>query len=169
MSEKEKLFNSGVLTESRTGAIEPPRELWETKKNGLVIIECPQRIPCNPCHTSCPTGAVKAFNDINDQPSIDYEKCTGCARCVAVCPGLACFVVDLTWGGDSDALMKLPYEMLPMPEEGATVDCLNRVGEPVSKGKVIKVTEPMHDKTHVVHVEVPKDKVMDIRAIRVVK
>jgi sarcosine oxidase subunit alpha len=99
LNEKEKLFNGGVLTEARKGAIEPPRDLWENKKNGLVIIECPQRIPCNPCHTSCPTGAVKAFKDINDQPEIDYEKCTGCARCVAVCPGLACFVVDLTWGG----------------------------------------------------------------------
>ncbi|HDQ93608.1 MAG TPA: 4Fe-4S ferredoxin, partial [Synergistetes bacterium] len=58
MTDKEKLFNGGVLTEPRKGAIEPPKELWEGKKNGLVIIECPQRIPCNPCHTSCPTGAV---------------------------------------------------------------------------------------------------------------
>jgi Fe-S-cluster-containing hydrogenase component 2 len=169
LNEKEKLFNGGVLTEARKGAIEPPRDLWENKKNGLVIIECPQRIPCNPCHTSCPTGAVKAFKDINDQPEIDYEKCTGCARCVAVCPGLACFVVDLTWGGDGVALMKLPYEMLPLPQEGETVDCLNRIGNTVSKGKIVKVLEPMHDRTMVVHVEVPRDLVMDIRTIRVVK
>lgn len=169
MNDKEKLFNGGVLTEARKGAIEPPKDLWENKKNGLVIIECPQRIPCNPCHTSCPTGAVKAFKDINDQPEIDYDRCTGCARCVAVCPGLACFVVDLTWGGTDTALMKLPYEMLPLPEEGDTVDCLNRTGEPVAKGKVVKVTEPMNDRTKVIHVEVPKTQVMNIRTIRVVK
>ncbi len=27
------------------------------------------------------------------------------------------------------------------------MDCLNRVGEPISKGKVVKVLEPMHDRT----------------------
>ncbi len=108
------------------------------------------------------------FKDINDQPQIDYSKCTGCARCVAVCPGLACFVVDLTWGEADRALMKLPYEMLPEPEEGRQVDCLNREGEAVAKGTVVRVTEPMHDKTRVVHVDVPRDLVMDIRAIKVV-
>ena len=38
-------------------------------------------------------------------------------ECVAVCPGLACFVVDLTWGDEHQALMKIPYEMLPIPSE----------------------------------------------------
>ena len=76
--EKEKLFNSGVLTDNRPGAVLPPKELWENKKGGLVVIECPQRIPCNPCGTSCPSGAVVPFKDINDTPAIDYEKCTGC-------------------------------------------------------------------------------------------
>ncbi|MFA5621342.1 MAG: 4Fe-4S dicluster domain-containing protein [Thermovirgaceae bacterium] len=169
LDEKEKFFNSGVLVEPRKGAVQPPEDLWLTKKNGLVVIECPQRIPCNPCHTSCPTGAVKPFKDINDQPEIDYEKCTGCANCVAVCPGLACFVVDLTWSDEDKALMKLPYEMLPLPVEGEITDCLNRVGEAITRGKVIKVLEPFSDRTRIVHVEVPRSLVMEIRAIRVVK
>ncbi|WP_334138156.1 hypothetical protein [Thermovirga lienii] len=71
-------------------------------------------------------------------------------------------------GEDDKALIKLAYEMLPVPEEGQVVDCLNRFGEAVAKGKVVKVTEPMKDKTLVVHVEIPKDLVMDIRAIKVV-
>ncbi len=33
----------------------------------------------------------------------------------------------------------------------------------------MKVLEPMHDRTMVVHVEVPRDLVMNIRTIRVVK
>ena len=85
-NDKEKLFCSGVLVENRPGAILPPQEAWEKKKGGYVVIECPQRIPCNPCATSCPTGAVKPFVDINDVPEIDYEKCTGCALCVEPCP-----------------------------------------------------------------------------------
>ncbi len=163
------LFNSGVLTEEMIEKVKPPMDLWESKKGGLVIIECPQRIPCNPCHTSCPTGAVLPFEDINDLPKIDYSKCTGCAMCVAKCPGLACFVVDLTYGNEDEALIKLPYEMLPVPEKGEEVDCLNRVGEVVAKGKVVAVTEPGKDKTKVVHVAIPKNLVMDIRAIRVVR
>ena len=59
--------------------------------------------------------------------------------------------------------------MLPLTVEGTSVDCLNRVGEAVAKGKVLHVTEPLRDKTRVVHVVVPKDRVMDIRAVRVVK
>ncbi|EHM09973.1 hypothetical protein TheveDRAFT_0834 [Thermanaerovibrio velox DSM 12556] len=169
MTDKELLFNSGVLVEHRQGAELPPRDLWESKKNGLVIIECPQRIPCNPCNTSCPTGAVLPFEDINDTPRIDYSKCTGCAMCVAKCPGLACFVVDLTWGEEGMALMKLPYEMLPRPEKGDSVECLNRVGEVVYKSKVEAVTEPWKDKTLVVHVGVPVDLVDQVRAVRVVK
>jgi Fe-S-cluster-containing hydrogenase component 2 len=162
-----KSFESGVLTEERPGAVKPPSDLWSRHKGGLVIVECPQRIPCNPCNTSCPTGAITAFEDINDVPGIDYGKCTGCAMCVAKCPGLACFVADLTFG-DGVALMKLPYEMLPLPSKGDSVACLGRAGEKVCEGRVENVTEPLRDKTKVVHVSVPSDKVNDVRAIRVV-
>ena len=78
--DKEKLFNSGILVEHCEGAVLPPQEQWEKKKGGYVVIECPKRIPCNPCYTSCPTGAVLPFEDINDTPRIDYSKCTGCGR-----------------------------------------------------------------------------------------
>ncbi|MGV8059144.1 MAG: 4Fe-4S dicluster domain-containing protein [Smithellaceae bacterium] len=164
----EKLYNSGVLTGTCKGAVLPLKELWEKKKGGLVIIECPQRIPCNPCHTSCPTGAVVAFKDINDQPEIDYEKCTGCGMCVAKCPGLACFVIDLTLSADK-ALLKLPYEMTPMPEKKDSVQCLNRLGEVVTEGVVENITEPFKDSTKVLHVSIDKSFVDQVRSVRVVK
>lgn len=169
MNPSEMLFASGVIPPEREVEFAPPRELWENKRNGLVIIECPQRIPCDPCHTSCPTWAVLPFKDINDTPKVDYSKCTGCAMCVAACPGLACFVVDLTYGGEDQALMKLPYEMLPVPRKGEVVQCLDREGNVVATGEVVAVLEPRRDKTRVVHVVVPKDLVMRIRAIRVVR
>lgn len=166
--DKEKLFNSGILTEECPGAVLPPKELWENKKGGLVIIECPQRIPCNPCATSCPTGAVVPFKDINDQPTIDYSKCTGCGMCVAKCPGLACFVIDLTYSADK-ALIKLPYELVPVPAKGDRVSCLNRTGEIVTEGTVENVTEPWKDSTKVLHVSLDKKFVDQVRAVRVVK
>jgi Fe-S-cluster-containing hydrogenase component 2 len=160
-------FESGVLTDERPGAVKPPDDLWRKHKGGLVIVECPQRIPCNPCNTSCPSGAIVPFSDINDVPQVDYAKCTGCALCVAKCPGLACFVADLTFG-DGVALMKLPYEMLPVPARGDKVACLGRAGETVCEGRVENVTEPLKDRTRVVHVSVSVDNVNDVRAIRVV-
>ncbi len=166
--DKEKLYNSGILVETGIpGAVLPPKATWENKKGGFVVIECPQRIPCNPCATSCPTGAVRPFEDINDNPSIDYSKCTGCGLCVAKCPGLACFVIDLTYAPDK-AIIKMPYELIPVPEKGDTVKCLNRSGEEVADGEVFAVAEPLKDQTRVVSVIIPKTLAGEIRAIKVV-
>lgn len=167
MTSQDREYNSGVLTKEMPGAVLPPADLWEKKKNGLVVIECPQRIPCNPCATGCPTGAVLPFDDINDVPRIDYDKCTGCALCAAKCPGLACFVVDLTYG-DGKAVLKLPYELLPVPAKGQMVKCLNRKGEEVAECEVNSVSEPLKDRTRVVGVVVPKALAGEIRAIKVV-
>lgn len=162
-------FLSGVLNDQMVESVLPPEGLWKNKKGGLVIVECPQTIPCDPCHTNCPTGAILPFDNINDLPKIDYSKCTGCALCVASCPGLACFVVDLTHHEEDKAILKLPYEMLPRPEVNQEVLCLDREGNAIATGKVIRVQEPKKDRTLVVHVVVPRKLVNQIRAIRVIK
>lgn len=167
MTVKDMEFNSGILTEQMAGAQLPPIEQWETKKNGYVVIECPQRIPCNPCATSCPTGAVIPFDDINDVPRIDYSKCTGCGLCAAKCPGLACFVIDLTYS-ENEAVIKLPHELLPVPAKGDRVKCLDRKGRNVSEGTVSAVTEPFGDRTRVISVIIPKKLAGEIRAIKAV-
>ena len=78
---------TGVLT---AHDIHMPSENYLSK--GVAIIECVQEIPCNPCVDICPFDAISMEN-INAPPIVDYEKCTGCAHCVAICPGLAIFVV----------------------------------------------------------------------------
>ena len=40
-------------------------------------------IGCGKCEKTCPHGAIKVVDNL---ATIDYEKCTGCAACVAVCP-----------------------------------------------------------------------------------
>ena len=168
IEDKEKLYNSGVLVEHCEGGVLPPAEEWKKKRGGYVIVECPQRIPCNPCATVCPSGAIVPHADINDTPEIDYAKCTGCGICVARCPGLACFVADLTYS-DESAVLKLPYELLPLPGKGEVVKCLNRTGDVVADGEVISVSEPLKDCTHVVSIVIPKNLVDDIRSIKVVR
>lgn len=160
------LEKTGVPTPEQIKEVTPPEEILNSKP--VVIVECFQKIPCDPCHTACPTGAIMEFEDINDLPKVDWSKCTGCALCVAKCPGLAVFVVDMTYS-DNEAIVKLPYEFLPVPQRGEIVECLNREGVVVSKGKVVQVFEPFKDGTKVISVVVPKELAMEVRHIRVVR
>ncbi len=130
-------------------------------KKGVAIIECIQKIPCNPCVESCPVNAI-SMKDINALPEIDYDKCIGCAKCVGVCPGLAIFVVKLI---DDEALVTLPYEMPKVPKKGDIVEGLNRHGEKIDDVKVKKVVKK--GKTMVITVETKEKYAMNIRNIRV--
>ncbi|MCD6362477.1 MAG: 4Fe-4S binding protein [Synergistetes bacterium] len=160
------LERTGVPTPEQIKEITPPEEILKSKP--VAVIECFQRIPCDPCHTACPTGAILEFEDINDLPKIDWDKCTGCSLCVAKCPGLAIFVIDTTFSED-EALVKLPYEFVPVPEKEEEVECLNREGKIICKGRVKHVFEPFKDGTKVVSVAVPKNLAMEVRHIRVVR
>ncbi|RKX74392.1 MAG: 4Fe-4S ferredoxin [Spirochaetes bacterium] len=133
----------------------------------VVVIECFQEIPCDPCYYSCRRRAIREFADINSIPIVDFERCNGCTLCISSCPGLAIFVVDKTYSEES-ALVIMPYELLPLPEEGEEVACLDRRGEEVCKGRVVNIrTRKMQDKTAVISVAVPKEMVMEVRNIRV--
>ena len=116
------------------------------------IIECPQAIPCNPCETSCPSGAISVGGNINGIPYIDYDKCTGCGICVMKCPGLAIFLIQEK---DDYSLVGIPYELLPLPEKGQKVNLLDKEGKIVGKGEIENVILNKRDKTHIVYLKVP--------------
>lgn len=154
--------NRKILTKKMLKKILPSEE--RQKRGPYAIFECFQRIPCNPCATSCKTGAVKTFIDINDLPEVDYDKCTGCGLCISACPGLAIFVVDETYS-PNEALIKIPYEYYPVPKVGEKVKTLNREGEIVGEANIIRVQRPKN-KTLVVWVAVPKGVAQVVRGIR---
>ena len=157
------LKSTGIPTKQDLQRIYPSAE--RLARGPVAIIECFQRIPCNPCATACTRGAILPFEDINNQPQLNAEHCTGCALCVASCPGLAIFVLDITYS-EEEALIKLPYEYLPLPRVGATVKALNRAGEVVGQGTVIKVqTPPAFDRTAVIHLAVAKTLAHEVRNI----
>jgi Fe-S-cluster-containing hydrogenase component 2 len=133
---------------------------YEQLKKGVAIIECVQEIPCDPCVTVCPVNAI-SMKDINDTPKIDFDKCTGCRRCVGICPGLAIFVVKVK---DDNASITLPYEFLPIPKVGDNVTALDRKGKPRGSARVVKVNRSL--RTTIVTIEVEKDLAMQIRNIR---
>ncbi|MEW5865900.1 MAG: 4Fe-4S binding protein [Bacillota bacterium] len=132
----------------------------------VVVIECFEEIPCDPCHDACRRGAIRPFDDICHLPEVDFDKCNGCGACIPVCPGLAVFVVDESWKEDR-AIVRLPYEFVPLPGPGDIVTGLDRNGRKRCEARVIKVEKAKrHDRTPVVWIEVPKPLSMDVRHIR---
>jgi len=139
----------------------PSKERME--KGPVVIIECVEDIPCDPCVESCKKGAI-IKESLTAAPTVDYEKCTGCALCVAFCPGLAIFVVDCS--REDKALVYIPYEMLPAAQKGDTGDALDRCGKRIGSAEVAKVQKGYRGTT-VLGILVEKDLAMNVRSIRI--
>jgi len=157
----------GVLTEDiLVNTPGYPLEALKNAKKPLVMIECAQTIPCNPCETSCPFGAITVGEPITNLPAVDAEKCTGCGTCVAVCPGLAIFLVDLG-AGEGLGTVTFAYEYLPVPHKGDVVKALDREGSYVCDATVEKVASAKsYDMTKVVTIGVPVEYATVVRGIK---
>lgn len=162
---KDVFESSGVASREMILEVFPPME--RINKGPVAVIECYQRIPCNPCATACKAGAIQPFEDINDRPTIDFERCTGCSLCVSKCPGLSIMLVDGSRFED-DVVFSIPYEFLPLPQEGDMVCALDRKGEKIMDAEVIKVINRAYqDRTPIIQVKVPRAHLYDFRNIRI--
>lgn len=133
----------------------------------VAVMECIQEIPCNPCESACRFNAIAVGKPITNLPRLVEEKCRGCGECIPACPGLAIFLVDRTYSSDKAAI-SVPYEYLPLPEVGAIVDALDRRGEKICSGRVIRVANPArNDNTAVVTLAVSKQYSDQVRSFRV--
>jgi len=154
------LETTGVPTTEQSSAVFPSLE--RCAKGAVAVIECFQRIPCNPCQTACHRGAIRPFSDINDLPVIDLDRCNGCTLCIFRCPGLAIHVVDGTYS-ETECLIKLPYEF-DLPEKGAAVAAVDRSGAFVCEARVIDI-KTADNKTSVISIAVPKGHMHTVRNI----
>ena len=157
------LERTGIPTDNDLEKVIPDKK--RLAQGPVVIIECFQKIPCDPCAISCKLGAIKPFKDINNLPQVDFDKCTGCGICISSCPGLAIFVIDMNYS-EEKSLIKLPHEMLPLPEKGEDVYALDRAGSILGKAKVVRVLK-IKNKTNIISLEVPKSMAMKVRSIKV--
>jgi len=158
---------SGVLSLKELSAAVALPSKERLAAGPVVMVECIENIPCNPCAYACPRKAITIAGELTDTPKVDFSKCNGCTLCVSKCPGLAIFVVNRDYSKTA-ATVTMPYELLPRPENGARVVCLDRAGREVCSGKVVKVLDTQAlDRCAVVTVAVPKRFWNTVRSIRV--
>ena len=88
------------------------REKPEAEKGVMPIFHCVQEVPCNPCTSVCPEGAIRTERDeITGLPYIvDENLCKGCMSCIFICPGLAATLVDYR-KDEVRPTVTLPYEV----------------------------------------------------------
>ena len=153
------LKTTGIASIEQVESVFPSNKRLE--KTPVAIIECFEKIPCNPCSKACPRGAVLPFEDINDIPKIDFDKCNGCGLCIMKCPGLAIMVAGIK---DDRAIIKIPYEFRPLPEVGQHITALDRGGEPVCAAIVEHVLVPKN-KTTVITISFEKTFIKQVRNI----
>lgn len=132
--------------------------------HSLPLIDCPETIPCNPCVSVCPGGAI-TMDGICGLPQVDYELCTGCMRCAAACPGQAIFMVGPA-SDDARGEITIPWEQLPLPEKGDRVSLRDGNGEICGEGLIRRSRMPEHfNRTRLLTIEVPESQVLSVRSI----
>ena len=157
---------SGVLSVAELAARGAVPSEERLAAGPVVMVECIENIPCNPCASACPRRAITIEGELTDTPKVDFSKCNGCTLCISKCPGLAIFVVHRDFS-KTEAAVTLPYELLPRPEPGSRVDCLDRAGRVVCSGRVLKVLDAKAlNRCAVVTVAVPKRFWNTVRGIR---
>ena len=159
------LITDGIPNKEDIAKVTPSDERFS--EGPVVIVECFQEIPCDPCVKACKHGAITMPRDINEIPIVNNKLCNGCGLCISFCPGLAIFVVDKSYS-DELALIKLPYEYVPVPHAGQRVTGLSRAGEALGCFEVLKVTSGgKKNMTYTISLAVPQDLAMEVRDIKV--
>jgi sarcosine oxidase subunit alpha len=145
------------------------QSLPEEEEGVFPVLHCVQEIPCDPCVSVCPQGCIVIEgDDMRKLPKYVGEECTGCARCVAICPGLAITLVDYRKDHDEPAVT-IPYEFLDNSiAVGDVVTVLDMEGQVLGNVEVVRVRNvKANDRTILVQVKAPKEIAKQIAGIRV--
>ncbi|MDO4565636.1 MAG: 4Fe-4S binding protein [Clostridia bacterium] len=158
-------INRGYLSEEELDLIPGVPFSGKIPDKKCAVIECPQEIPCDPCQSACPFGAITLNGEhMTCLPCIEPEKCRGCGNCIPACPGMAIFVVDPNYA-EGLCEISLCYEFLPLPVKGDRVDVTDRSGNRLCDGVITGVRNmSKFDRSAIVSVACPREYAMSARA-----
>jgi sarcosine oxidase, subunit alpha len=156
------------VLKSRPGAV-ITEDIPADEKGIFPILHCSQEIPCNPCTSICSQHAIHIEgDDIMGLPEFVGDKCDGCEKCVAICPGLAVTLVD--YRKDPAApFVTIPYEFSARKiKAGDVVTVLDTEGDVLGNVEVTRVRAPKYaDRALLVRVKAPAEIAKRIAGIRV--
>ena len=142
----------------------PVRELDDSYygKGVYPVFHCDQEIPCNPCTSVCPFNLITIDpGDIMKVPEYRENEqgkgCTGCGKCLVICPGLAITIVD----GRKDTefpTVSIPFEFSEERlEAGSLVTVLDQEGTALGDFPVLAIRKAGKRKgTWIVKIQVPR-------------
>ncbi len=136
----EELSKKCDILKSRPGKTHKT-EYYQYSSKVHPVIHCFQEIPCDPCSKICPHSSIKLKEDGNILSTPVFgEKCSGCGKCVLVCPGLAITLLDARNTQPGKLNVVIPYEL---PEENISenmeIMLTDLDGCELGKGTIIKI------------------------------
>lgn len=150
-----------------------PEKLPDTEAGVFPVLHCVQEIPCDPCTTVCPRDLIHIHaDDIRGLPCFEIadpaKGCTGCEKCVTICPGLAISLVDYRKDPEFPTVT-IPYEFLKDSiEVGDRVHVQDTEAADLGEVEVVSVRAiKANDRTVLVKVKAPMAIARRIAGIRV--
>jgi NADPH-dependent 2,4-dienoyl-CoA reductase/sulfur reductase-like enzyme/ferredoxin len=162
-------LRTAEVLKARPGAV-ITEEIPENEAGVFPIFHCSQEIPCNPCTSICPKGAIRIEgDDILGLPTFDDSACIACEQCVAICPGLAVTLVDYRKKDAEGVLVSIPFEFPKTTiKEGDMVTVLDTLGKVLGHVPVAKIRSPKFaDHALLVKVKAPREIAKLIAGIQV--
>jgi len=169
---KREWYETAEILKSRPGRTDP--ETYPEDERGVFpVLHCVQEIPCDPCTTVCKQDLIHIHSsDIRCLPVFEVKDgqkgCTGCEKCVTICPGLAISLVDYRKDPEFPTVT-LPYEFLKDGiETGDTVTVLDTEGTALADVEVTGVRAiKANDRTVLVKLKTPRAVAKKVAGLRV--
>lgn len=165
-------YRTSDILKSRPGATVAERTP-DAETGVFPVLHCHQEIPCDPCTAVCPNDLIEMDRtDIRRLPGFVGTKagkgCTGCEKCVAICPGLAVTLVDYRKDPDFPTVA-IPFEFLKDSlKAGDRVVVEDTEGNPLGRVEVAAVKAiKANDRTVIVKVRAPREYAKKVAGIRI--
>jgi sarcosine oxidase, subunit alpha len=165
-------YDTAEVLKSKPGRTESEK-IPDTGAGVRPILHCVQEIPCDPCTAVCPRDLIAIdSSDIRKLPFFTEgptgRRCTGCEKCVAVCPGLAITLVDGRKDPEFPTVV-IPYEFLKDGiKEGDRVVVQDTRGARLGEVEVVGVKAlKANDRTVLIKIRAPREYAAKIAGLRI--